>query len=185
MLKRFLIRLLINRAIYFEEQAYRFYEALLKRSIMKDSFDLIKKLMAEELRHRIMLEEVGKRGDIGYLDVQDRTGEGMGSEDKSSVGFQEAGGGSGKILLDKRSKMFTGNLEDLDELCSRWPDPTMLATSKEILEFALRKEKCALHFYASMCRKRRLKTVRDVFCTLSREERKHVEWVFSEINAVV
>ncbi|MGQ9616272.1 MAG: ferritin-like domain-containing protein [Spirochaetota bacterium] len=152
---------------------------------MKDSFDLIKKLMAEELRHRILLEEVKKRGDIGYLDVQDRTREGKGSEDKSSVGSQGAGEGSGKIILDKRIKMFTGNLDDLDELCARWPDPAMLATNKEILEFALRKEKCALHFYASMCRKRRLKAVRDIFCTISREEQKHVEWVRAEINAVV
>lgn len=108
MLKRFLIRLLINGAIFFEEEAYRFYEALLKRSIMKDSFDLVKKLMAEELRHRILLEEVGKRGDIGYLDVQDRYGEGKGSKDKSSVGSQGAGEGSGKIILDKRMNMFIG-----------------------------------------------------------------------------
>lgn len=183
MLKQFLIRLLIERAISFEEQAYRFYEALLNKMIMKDSFDLVKKLMAEELRHRMMLEEAAKRGDIGYLGVKGRLGEDKCSEDKSLEGPMVTYESPAMVLLDKGDRRFMGNIDDFEEICAPWPDPAMLSTSKEILEFALRKEKCALHFYASMCRKRKMRVIRDVFCALSYAEEQHVKWVSSELEA--
>ena len=55
-LRTLFVRLVLEKAIIFEERSYRYYESVLQVSIMEDSFDLIKKLQGQELHHRIMLE---------------------------------------------------------------------------------------------------------------------------------
>ena len=82
-LRKLLIRLIVEKAIIFEENAYRFYESALELAGSVDTADLLKKLMAAELRHRIKLEEIQKTGELETL-----TGEtkGRGSFDAPPAG---------------------------------------------------------------------------------------------------
>jgi rubrerythrin len=72
-IKKFLIKLIIEDAILFEERSYNYYESLLERAAMKESIVLLKKLLAGELSHRLRLEEIQKRGELGTLQVHDGT----------------------------------------------------------------------------------------------------------------
>jgi len=67
--RRLLIKIVLERAIAFEEGAYRFYEEALARSAMSDTSALLKKLLAGELLHRMKLEELQRRGDVEPLTV--------------------------------------------------------------------------------------------------------------------
>lgn len=180
--KRFLIRLLLERAMIFEEEAYRFYENLLRESTMRNSFDLVKKLLAEKLRHRINLEEVQKRGDLGYLELAS-SGKGVGAAPGGADRGLEGAGDLADIAPEDQIGILTRDMDGFDEICSAWPDPSKLTTRREVLEFALRKEQCALRFYTSMCRYSRLKTAREVFCALGREERRQVQLIYRELKA--
>jgi len=58
MLRRFLLRLILEEAIRREEEAYRFYEAALEPVRAPEARTLLRKLCAEELRHRLKLQEL-------------------------------------------------------------------------------------------------------------------------------
>ena len=58
MLRRFLLRLILEEAIRREEEAYRFYEAALEPVRAPEARALLRKLCAEELRHRLKLQEL-------------------------------------------------------------------------------------------------------------------------------
>jgi rubrerythrin len=69
MFRKLLLKILLERAIAFEERAYRFYEEALARSAMSDTSELLRQLLAEELLHRMKLEEMQRTGDLGLLEV--------------------------------------------------------------------------------------------------------------------
>jgi len=71
--KKFLIKLIIEEAIHFEERSYIFYESLLQSAVMKESIILLKKLLAGELSHRLRLVEIQRRGNLGDLQVPEDT----------------------------------------------------------------------------------------------------------------
>ncbi len=79
-IKKFLMKLIIEEAIRFEERSYRYYESILERAVMKDSIDLLKKLLVGELSHRLRLEEIQSSGDLGFLQIP---------EDAEIEGFEE------------------------------------------------------------------------------------------------
>ena len=58
MLRRFLLRLILEEAIRREEEAYRFYEAALEPVRAPEARALLRQLCAEELRHRLKLQEL-------------------------------------------------------------------------------------------------------------------------------
>ncbi len=58
MFRKLLIKIILERAIAFEEGAYRFYEEALERSAMSDTSELLRKLLAGELL-------AGKEGGLG------------------------------------------------------------------------------------------------------------------------
>lgn len=58
MLRRFLLRLILEEAMRREEEAYRFYEAALEPVRAPEARALLRKLCAEELRHRLKLQEL-------------------------------------------------------------------------------------------------------------------------------
>ncbi len=64
MVRRFLLRLILEEAIRREEEAYRFYEAALEPVRSPEARELLRRLCAEELRHRLKLQEVQVRGRI-------------------------------------------------------------------------------------------------------------------------
>jgi len=67
--RKLLVKLILEQALIFEERAYRFYEEAFEQAVMNESKVLLRRLMKEELGHRIKLEEVQKRGDLGALTV--------------------------------------------------------------------------------------------------------------------
>jgi rubrerythrin len=64
MLRRFLLRLVLEEAMRREEKAYRFYESASKAVRQPQSAELLRKLCAEELRHRLKLEELQGKGEL-------------------------------------------------------------------------------------------------------------------------
>lgn len=71
--RRILLELVLEDAIIREENAYRFYGSAMERVNRREEKQLLKKLCAEELRHRLKLEELQKRGDAEQLEFP-RTG---------------------------------------------------------------------------------------------------------------
>lgn len=69
--RTFIVRIILENAIAFEEHSYRFYESALERAVGRESRDIIRQLMRDEFGHRIKLEEVRRKGDLGSLDVPD------------------------------------------------------------------------------------------------------------------
>jgi rubrerythrin len=57
-IQRFLLRLILEEAIRREEEAYRFYEAALEPVRAPEAQALLRRLCAEELRHRLKLQEL-------------------------------------------------------------------------------------------------------------------------------
>jgi rubrerythrin len=58
MVRRFLLRLILEEAIRREEEAYRFYEAAQEPVREAEARALLRRLCAEELRHRLKLQEL-------------------------------------------------------------------------------------------------------------------------------
>jgi len=54
--RRFLVELLLEKAIQCEEQSYRYYESALKVAVMDDAKEILKILLAQEFEHRMRLE---------------------------------------------------------------------------------------------------------------------------------
>ncbi len=68
MVRRFLLRLVLEEAIRREEEAYRFYEAAMESVRSPEARELLQRLCAEELRHRLKLQELQFRPES--LEVQ-------------------------------------------------------------------------------------------------------------------
>ena len=64
--RRFLLRLILEEAIRREEEAYRFYEAALEPVREPEAQALLRRLCAEELRHRLKLQELQQRGKLDF-----------------------------------------------------------------------------------------------------------------------
>jgi len=158
-LRKLLTRLILEAAITFEERSYRYYQSALERSIMSDSFDLLKKLLGEELRHRMNLEEAQRTGSPLGLPVEE--------ESELSRGEIDAG-----LLSD----------EVVDELCDEWPEIRPEDSKQLILERALQREKCAFHFYQTMARAAPLEDLRRLFNMLREEEMRHISWIEAELK---
>ncbi len=75
MVRRFLLRLILEEAIRREEEAYRFYEAAQEPVRSPEARELLRRLCAEELRHRLKLQELQGRGQIDQEVVADSPGE--------------------------------------------------------------------------------------------------------------
>jgi rubrerythrin len=73
MMRRFLLRLILEEAIRREEEAYRFYEAAQEPVRSPASRELLRRLCAEELRHRLKLQELQLQPE--NLEVQARSPE--------------------------------------------------------------------------------------------------------------
>jgi rubrerythrin len=67
--RTFIFRIILENAIAFEERSYRFYESALEKAVGRESRVIIGQLMQDELGHRIKLDEVRRKGDLGSLDV--------------------------------------------------------------------------------------------------------------------
>jgi len=65
--RKLLLRIILEKAIAFEENAYRYYEEALERTAMIETAELLRKLLSDELRHRLKLEEMQRTGDIEGL----------------------------------------------------------------------------------------------------------------------
>jgi rubrerythrin len=63
----------LEKAIQFEEKAYRYYEHALQMSTMVESFDVLKELMADELKHRMMLQEALRSGELRRVGGEEYT----------------------------------------------------------------------------------------------------------------
>ena len=62
--RRFLLRLALEQAIGREEKAYRFYEAAMEAVGAPEAAQLLRRLAAEELRHRLKLEDLQRSGEL-------------------------------------------------------------------------------------------------------------------------
>ena len=155
-LRALFAKLILETAITFEERSYRYYEAALEKSIMEDSFDLLKKLMGQELYHRIMLEEMQRRGKVG--------------EPKSvnTLGFADE----------------EPSPEEVDSLCDEWPEISPRDSKRVILERALEKERCAYRFYKKMMERSRSESLRNLFQTLMKEELYHAQALEKELESI-
>ena len=72
-IRRLLMSAVLELAIEFEEQSYRYYERALQAGTMEKSFDILKELMAEELEHRMKLQKVLRSGDLQPLGGEEET----------------------------------------------------------------------------------------------------------------
>jgi rubrerythrin len=64
MIRAFLLRIILENAIVFEEKAYDFYETA-ERTVERDEVrQLLNELKAEELKHRLRLEEAQRQANI-------------------------------------------------------------------------------------------------------------------------
>jgi rubrerythrin len=64
MMKKFLVRIILEEAIAFEEKAYRFYQNALSRTVMGESAQMLRKLLVSELKHRMKLDNLQRGGDL-------------------------------------------------------------------------------------------------------------------------
>jgi len=155
---RIITRAILKNAIRLEEESCRFYEEALKNATMHESFNLIKFLYSQELEHRMKL--------LDALNMKRIDGVGIGEEDEISTDTSPAEHSNGGFA----------------DICSEWPDPGTLTTRADILETALRKERCALSFYTKMRDRMRSKEIRDVFDRLANEESAHVRILLEELE---
>jgi len=194
--KKLLVRIALEKAISFEEQAYRFYESALKKSIMRHSFHLLKRLLSEELKHRMRLEVIQKSGVFDTPDIE-ATGSGtLGSEVSGSrasnepevdvsVGRsleEESPGGKSAGSEEEKGIFVPDMQEEVDEFCAQWPEISPEATSKDILYIALKKEQCGYQLYSRLKDRFILKGLHDVYAGLAKEEYRHIRWIEGELE---
>jgi rubrerythrin len=74
MLKRLVLRVILEEAIAFEEAAYRFYQSALESAVMEESGSTLRKLLVSELKHRMKLDDFQRRGELGNQPVVSETG---------------------------------------------------------------------------------------------------------------
>jgi rubrerythrin len=126
---------------------------------MSDIFDTLKKLMGEELRHRIRLEEIRRMGASESLQLDD-----------------EATYGSG---IDEITESL-----DVDELCDQWPIIGPEDSKRLILERVLHRKRCALRFYRSMKSYASGGDIQRLFDELMGDEERHIAWIEDELVRV-
>ena len=66
-IRSLIIRAILQEAISFEERSYRFYESALAHAASDDVKDVLKKLLSQELSHRLLLEKTQKAVDLDLL----------------------------------------------------------------------------------------------------------------------
>lgn len=155
-LRTLFVRIAIEKAIIFEEQSYRYYESVLQQSIMKDTFDLIKLLLGQELHHRILLEEMQRRTTV----------EGKASGSRKQLAVEEFPSG------------------ELDVMCEEWPVISPGDSKEVILKNALQKERCAYRFYQKMMENARSDDLSRLFETLMHEEVQHTRSIEEELEKI-
>ena len=152
--RKILIRLILEKAIIFEENAYRFYESALSMAASADTADLLKKLIAGELKHRLKLEEIQNTGEL------------------ETVSYEI----SGRENPDEH--------EELDMMSVDWPVLNPQSSREEILKAALAREKNACSFYKNLHGRSRIKVAKELFGMLAREESEHVAWISDVIGGI-
>jgi len=159
MLRQFLLRLILEEAIRREEEAYRFYEAALEPVREPAARKLLRRLCAEELRHRLKLEELQRSGEV------DLAVEAVNAEEE-------------ELLAD------AGLLAPAPGLLAPTP-AAVLADLRpaDVWRLALRKERLAVAHYRLLSRKVALRLPRRVFAFLAAQESRHVKWVLSALEA--
>jgi rubrerythrin len=153
-LRTLFVRVVLEKAIIFEERSYRYYESVLQQSIMKDTFDLIKKLLGQELHHRILLEEMLRRNAV----------EGKASGSRKRLTVEE--------FLSR----------ELDVMCEGWPVISPGDSKGVIFKNALQKERCACSFYQKMMEHARSDDLTRLFETLLYEEIQHTRYIEEELE---
>ena len=156
MLRQFLLRLILEEAIRREEEAYRYYEAALEPVREPAARKLLRRLCAEELRHRLKLEELQRSG-VADLAVEAVNA----AEEELLVDAAPAPG-----LLAPTPAAGLADLRPAD-----------------VWRLALRKERLAVAHYGLLSRKVALRLPRRVFVFLAAQESRHVKWVLSALEA--
>jgi rubrerythrin len=152
MLRRFLLRLILEEAIRREEEAYRFYEAALEPVRAAEARALLRKLCAEELRHRLKLEELQRGGEL-----EQEAGQAVEADDPEEA----------ELLADSGPALEPA-LADLQP--------------SDVWRLALRKERLAVAHYGLLARKVALRAGGQVVAFLAAEEQRHVEWVLAALE---
>jgi rubrerythrin len=152
MLRRFLLRLILEEAIRREEEAYRFYEAALEPVRAAEARALLRKLCAEELRHRLKLEELQRGGEL-----EQEAGQAVEADDPEEAELLADSGPAPEPAL--------ADLQPAD-----------------VWRLALRKERLAVAHYGLLARKVALRAGGQVFAFLAVEEQRHVEWVLAALE---
>jgi rubrerythrin len=99
--RKLIIKLILEKAIIFEERAYRFYESALSMVEHEQTADLLKRLSAAELEHRLKLEEIQKRGILETGDYEGTDFEKNGDYEMISREWPDiASGSSHKEILN-------------------------------------------------------------------------------------
>jgi rubrerythrin len=147
-LKSLLIKILLEEAIAAEEHAYRLYEGLLNSSPPPEAARILKLLAAAELEHRIKL-----------------------------LKLQEDPDAAARTL--RREGKEEGELPNTDGPAGpENPDFDAVPTDfRHLLMTALEKERRAVDRYRELADRTRVRTAREVFTYLMRQEREHEEWI--------
>jgi len=175
MVRRFLLRLILEEAIRREEEAYRFYEAALEPVRAAEARALLRKLCAEELRHRLKLEELQRGGEL-----EQEAGQAVEANDPEEA----------ELLADSGRKPGatapeTGLIAPETGLIAPAPGPEPALADlqpADLWRLALRKERLAVAHYGLLARKVALRAAGQVFAFLAAEEQRHVEWVLAALE---
>jgi len=157
-IRTLLVNIVIEKAIIFEEVAYQYYQSLLGQAVVRDTFDLFKRLSGQELQHRIMLEEM-----------------------RRNIGAQ----GTDLIMTKKKLEIEPLSSAELDSLCDEWSVLTPEDSVETILSHALHKEQCACRFYQKMMQLSRHKDLIYLFQTLLLEEKGHEKAIEEELKKIL
>jgi rubrerythrin len=162
MVRRFLLRLILEEAIRREEEAYRFYEAAREPVREPAARELLRRLCAEELRHRLKLEELQRSGEVDQDVLARNSEEAELLADSGVAPAPETG------LIAPETGLIT-------------PAPADLQPA-DVWRLALRKERLAVAHYGLLSRNITLRTPRQVFAFLAAEEQRHVDWVLAALE---
>jgi rubrerythrin len=178
MVRRFLLRLILEEAIRREEEAYRFYEAAREPVREPAARELLKRLCAEELRHRLKLEELQRSGEVDQEVVARNSEEAellMDSGRKPGAIAPETG------LIAPETGL--GAPAPVAGLTVAAPAPALADLQPaDVWRLALRKERLAVAHYGLLSRRIALRGPRQVFAFLTAEEQRHVDWVLAALE---
>jgi len=155
-LRRLHARIVLEKALVFEEHAYHYYHAILGLTTMSNSFDLLKKISGQKLRAIIMLKEMQRKGRVKNIEFS----------------------------VDKRYGHDSLTSTDLDTLCEEWPNLKPDDSPDTILRYALQKEKCACLFYRKLIQRTRHTDIHEVFQNLLHEGEEHARDIEKELKTI-